>query len=135
MYSFLSGVFLLDLSLSDRAFDEVASKTLCYLKTGRQKCHVIVRLVLADGPRFVARPVDQAADIGAEQAILSCDVDSSPQASIEWTRSGSPASILGRSAQLTISPVTLESFGTYTCTANVTGFASISADVRLLMNG
>jgi Immunoglobulin domain len=91
--------------------------------------------IFVDGPRFISQPSDQSADLGAQQAVLSCDVDSYPLASIEWTQSGNPVGVLGRSAQLTISPVTRQSFTTYTCTANVSGFAPISADVRLLMNG
>jgi len=79
--------------------------------------------------------VDQRADLGDALAALTCNVDSNPRASIEWTPSGSPVPVLSRTSQLMFSPVTRDSFGTYTCTATVNGHAPIVADVRLLMNG
>lgn len=91
--------------------------------------------VCADGPQFTSTPVDQAADLGATQAVLLCPVDSNPPAEITWTRTGSPLPVLGRTAQLTINPVTRDSFCSYTCSAAVSGFASISANLRLVMNG
>ena len=91
--------------------------------------------VIVDGPKFISQPVNQSADLGAALAVLTCNVDSNPPASIEWTPSGSPVPILARSSQLTFSPVTRDSVGTYTCTATVNGYAPISADVQLSLNG
>ncbi|KAK2168258.1 hypothetical protein NP493_1239g00032 [Ridgeia piscesae] len=85
------------------------------------------------GPKFMSKSNYVSADIG-DDATLTCQVDSNPPPAIIWTRKQSPR-ILSSSSIFSISDVTQDDFGTYTCLASVIGFPEITMDVKLLQKG
>ena len=65
---------------------------------------------------------------------MACFVDGNPSPAIVWTRKDS-LSILGSSSALTITDVTADDLGVYSCKASVIGFEEITNDVHLMQNG
>lgn len=90
-------------------------------------------LFIPDGPMFMTKSKYVSADI-TDDATLTCQVDSNPPPAIIWTRKQSPR-ILSSSSIFSLSDVTQDDFGTYTCMASVIGFPEITMDVQLLQKG
>nr|QRF78341.1 Kirrel [Phoronopsis harmeri] len=86
-----------------------------------------------DGSVFKQKPNDVATDIGAS-AVLKCEVTGNPAPMIVWTKKDS-IRVLSNSDTLTIDAVTQEDIGTYQCSATVTGFKEVTAEVNLFLKG
>lgn len=87
----------------------------------------------ADGPRFISEPESQAADVG-DDVTLTCRVHGNPTPTVYWRRDGDQR-VLSRQSTLQLTGVTSDQFATYTCSASIVGYSTVSRDVHLLRNG
>ena len=72
--------------------------------------------ILTDAPRVTVTSSDPSRVLaeGEDSVSLHCSVDSNPPATLEWRRRDA---VISQDSVLTISPVTRETAGLYSCSA------------------